>query len=576
MLHHYTSQKPVRLAALAALGLWLTFSSASFAQGPFPPAAGQPGSTAIHKDDPAFKAWANGYEIVRGWVNIADTSVYAGGSNRASFGHPSQALGPASGVSTEVVSLGDGGHITLSFSHPIVNGPGFDFAVFENSFSDTFLELAFVEVSSDGQRFVRFPATSLTPTNAQVGSFGTLDPTNIHNLAGKYRGGYGTPFDLSDLADSTGIDLNNIRFVRIVDVVGSIDPAFATYDAQGNIVNDPFPTPFASGGFDLDGVGLINIGLPYRISHFDDLNLAPDSYWNGSDGSGGFLSGSAFFVNTYDPNWFSWSGWAYSNMRDDTTAGWSNQHSAITAGGMGAGPDGGTNYALAYVSSDFMGNNDPIPVQVNFAGDSLFIANGLYVTNTTMAYLSMRDGDAFAKKFGGPGGNDPDFFVLNAFGIRQDGSHTDTLQFYLADYRFDDNSLDYIVNDWRWFDLSQLGPVKGLRFFLLSSDVGIYGINTPTYLAADNLSLALPASPVALPERPSARFAVWPNPFSDYINISGLAVRQVQLFDLSGRMHLELNGPVNGTIGTSALKPGAYVMRIVHQAGIETIRLLKK
>jgi hypothetical protein len=571
------SIRPIVRKSLLVKALFITlFHLQAFGQGPFPPAAGQPGSTAIHKDSPLFKTWAIGFELERGWVNIADTTVYAGGSNKASFGHPSSALGQASGISTEVVSLGDGGSITLTFSAPIINGPGFDFAVFENSFSDNFLELAFVEVSSDGSRFVRFPATSLTPYNTQVGSFGTIDPTNIHNLAGKYRGGFGTPFDLSDLADSSGLNINNIRFVRITDVVGSITPPFATYDAQGNIVNDPFPTPFTSGGFDLDGVGLINVGQSFRLSHFENLTLSPDSYWNGSDLSGGFTSGSAFFVNNYNPAWFSWSGWAYSNMRNDTTPGWTNQYSAITAGGMGAGSEGGTNYALAYVSSDFTGNNNPIPVQINFAGDSLFIAEGLYVTNTTMAALSMRDGDSFAKKFGGTSGNDPDFFILKAFGIKQDNSHTDTIGFYLADYRFEDNRLDYIVNQWRWFDLSELGPVKGLRFFLESSDVGMYGINTPTYFAIDNLSLSAPASPVALPEAKPKAYTVMPNPFTEYLKIAGPEPLFVQLVDLSGRTQLEMNVQNGSFIPTNHLKSGAYLLRIVYKGGTETHKLIKQ
>ncbi|MEO9257894.1 MAG: T9SS type A sorting domain-containing protein, partial [Crocinitomicaceae bacterium] len=106
--------------------------------------------------------------------------------------------------------------------------------------------------------FVRFPAYSETQTATQVNSFGIVEPTKIHNLAGKYQQGYGTPFDLDDLADSTGIDLNHITHVKIVDVVGSINPLYASYDALGRPVNDPFPTAFASGGFDLDAVGVLN------------------------------------------------------------------------------------------------------------------------------------------------------------------------------------------------------------------------------------------------------------------------------------------------------------------------------
>ena len=219
----------------------------------FAPAAGQPGSTAMAKDSSAFVAWATGGTITRGYQQIDDISL-----GLADHGTIEMAFGPADGVTTNVVSLGDGGQITLTFDRPIVNGEGNDFAIFENGLLDTFLELGFVEVSSDGEHFVRFPSYSETPTNVQVHSFGSVDPRNVHNLAGKYRVGFGTPFDLSDLADSTGIDLNNITHVRIIDVVGSINPAYASYDSQGRIINELFPTPFASSGFDLNGIGVIH------------------------------------------------------------------------------------------------------------------------------------------------------------------------------------------------------------------------------------------------------------------------------------------------------------------------------
>ncbi len=237
-----------------------TLGAGSVLAGPYAPAAGQPGSTAIAANDPSFVGWATGYTN----FNPGPMDISNPGLGLASYGSPVNALGPSdvdlsTGYTSPVVSLGDGGSITLTFAHPITNGPGADFAVFENSFSDNFLELAFVEVSSDGTNFVRFPAVSLTPTTTQVGAFGSLDPTNLNNLAGKYRGGYGTPFDLSDLTGLDAlVDLNNITEVRIVDVVGSINPLYASYDSQHNMVNDPWPTAYPSSGFDLDAVGVIN------------------------------------------------------------------------------------------------------------------------------------------------------------------------------------------------------------------------------------------------------------------------------------------------------------------------------
>jgi len=225
--------------------------------GQYAPAAGQIGTTAIRKDSSAIIAWATGVQITRGYINASNHSAVYGGSSFATFGTDNNALGQAEGNSTDVVSLGDSGIAIVTFQQPIKNGLGSDFCVFENGVAD-FLELAFVEVSSDGIHFVRFPAYSETQTTTQVSSFGIVDPTQIHNLAGKYLQGYGTPFDLDDLADSTGIDLNYITHVKIVDVVGSINPLYASYDALGRPVNDPFPTAFNSGGFDLDAVGVLN------------------------------------------------------------------------------------------------------------------------------------------------------------------------------------------------------------------------------------------------------------------------------------------------------------------------------
>ncbi len=234
-------------------GMWACLQA--WAQ--FPPPAGQPGTTAIYKDSLIFKSWATSCEVVRGYINISDTNATYNDLNHASYGVPEDATGPPDEF---VVSLGDGGTATLHFATPIGNGPGWDFAVFENSLSNDFLELAFVEVSTDGIRFVRFPATSLVQDTIQTPSFGNTDATKINNLAGKYRLFYGTPFDLAELKDSAGLNIQVITEVRIVDVVGCIQLPFVTYDAYGHKMNDPWPTPFNTGGFDLDAVGVISYG----------------------------------------------------------------------------------------------------------------------------------------------------------------------------------------------------------------------------------------------------------------------------------------------------------------------------
>lgn len=218
----------------------------------FAPAAGQPGSTAIHKDSSILVTWASSCIINRGPVNCSDPLAPL-----ASFGSSAAALGMADGL--DVVSLGDGGSALLDFSNqPFTNGSGWDFAVFENGFDNYFLELATVEVSSDGIHFVLFPPTSNTPDHVQTGTFDSLDASLLNNLAGKYRNRYGVPFDLDELAPDSILNKDTIRFIRIKDVCGCIDCPCATADHGGRIINDPFPTPFPECGFDLDAVGIIH------------------------------------------------------------------------------------------------------------------------------------------------------------------------------------------------------------------------------------------------------------------------------------------------------------------------------
>jgi len=259
----------------ASLLFVFAINSYLFAQ--YPPAAGQAGTTAIHADSSCFVEWAIHCTVNRGFVNVSDTNFVAGSSHRASFGAASDAIGKADNM---VVSLGDKGEALLTFQHPIVNGPGFDFAVFENALNDEFLELAFVEVSSNGIDFFRFPAFSLTQTDTQTSSFGATEAIKIHNLAGKYRALFGTPFDLDDLDDNPLLNKNHITHVKVIDVCGSIHPTYASYDFMGNIINDPFPTPFESSGFDLDAVGVIH---NTQTSLTNNTPLTVNLYPNPSD-----------------------------------------------------------------------------------------------------------------------------------------------------------------------------------------------------------------------------------------------------------------------------------------------------
>ena len=228
------------------------------------------------------------------------------------------------------------------------------------------------------------------------------------------------------------------------------------------------------------------------VVDFEDLSLSgSESHWSGTypvDGVGGtgeltsFYSRGVAFNNFSDGDWYFWEGFAYSNMSDTTTPGYTNQYSAHPGTGYDAGDD---IYSIGYV-----GYSTTPTVTFTDPTDVL----GGYFTNTTYAALAMLNGEGPAKKFGGPSGDDPDWFLLTITGKDAGGQVTNTVGFYLGDYRSEDNQLDYIVDNWQYVDLSPLGSVKTIEFTLSSSDVGAFGMNTPAYFALDHLTVPEPTA----------------------------------------------------------------------------------
>lgn len=224
---------------------------------------------------------------------------------------------------------------------------------------------------------------------------------------------------------------------------------------------------------------------------FDEFQLSPNSYYNGSDGAGGWGSQGVSFSNSYNASWGSWSGWAYSNVVDTTTIGFTNQYASYAGGGANGvgGVAIGQNYAIATGSR----------ATINLPTISLL--QSVDITNSTYAALSMANGDQFAKRFGGQTGNDPDWFqvTLRGYdGLDATGNQTGSVTVDLADYRFANNAQDYILDDWCTVDLSILTGVRSVRLEFASSDVGIYGMNTPAYVAMDNLRFSAVPEPTSL------------------------------------------------------------------------------
>lgn len=297
---------------------------------------------------------------------------------------------------------------------------------------------------------------------------------------------------------------------------------------------------------------------------FEELTLATaESFYNGSDEAGGFVSGGVTFGNKYNTQYSSWSGFAYSNTTDNTTAGFTNQYSAYP--GIGA-------------------NSSEIYAIYN-SGDTLYLPStgadlvSVELTNATYSYLSMKDGDAFAKQFGSAndangdpdGTNGEDFFFIRIYGHDGSDALVDSVDFYLADFRFADNAEDYIVDAWTSVDLSALIGVSYLTFDFHSSDIGTWGINTPMYFAMDNFVYNSNTTGVAQEEKSS--FAMYPNPTTHQLNIKGDAGTYV-IYDTNGGIVMHFQHAEFSKIDVSTLNSGIYFVKNTSTASVSTRKLI--
>jgi len=226
-------------------------------------------------DDGPVPTYAHGDGVplnsrgIAGWAKGLGPGGYERGPGAEAYTNPDRAIGPASGIATDVVVLGQGGSIVLDMGTPFGDTPGADFAVWENGIAVgnlVFLELGRVAVSSNGADFATFPVTARRDTAVRPGE--AVDPGLYDGFAGVHPVGTGIAFDLSKLSQTEEVtqgwvDLSKIQYVRITDVVGgkygeNEMVVAAEFDDQDppHPIYDPFPT-IGTAGFDLDGVAVL-------------------------------------------------------------------------------------------------------------------------------------------------------------------------------------------------------------------------------------------------------------------------------------------------------------------------------
>ncbi len=297
-----------------------------------------------------------------------------------------------------------------------------------------------------------------------------------------------------------------------------------------------------------------------QVADFENFLLSPNSAYSNSL-SLPFQSAGASFQYKWGGNYWS-GGFSYTNKYDSATAGFTNLY--------GVKPLKGYNNSNVYTVAQDGG-------VINLSAPSNTV-QGFYITNTTYAYKSMKLGDAFAKKFGGVSGNDPDFFKVTVKGFKNGILINDSVSFYLADFRFANNSLDYIVDTWQWVNTSTLGNIDSLKFFMYSSDIGNFGINTPLFFAMDNFTNT--SSTVGLNEQADVlNFSVFPNPFSNNLSLSLNSISElttIVISDVTGKIvcSSQLN-QLNTTINLDELQEGIYFLELMNGTHKSVKKIIK-
>lgn len=297
--------------------------------------------------------------------------------------------------------------------------------------------------------------------------------------------------------------------------------------------------------------------------NFESHDLSPESFDNGFAGLGDFNFGLVSFSNYYDVAWGSWNGFSISNMTDNTTAGWGNQYSAFPGSGRNS-----SNYGVYYPEGVIQSSSNAI-------------IDSFYISNSTFAGISMRDGDAFGKQFGSiyaadgttvDGTNGEDFFKVWVIAEDFFGAPKDSLEVFLADYRFVDNLQDYIVDSWIKVDVSSLGlACNKLSFRFESSDIGAFGINTPTYFVLDDAYYSLW---MGVDEVNPITIDVFPNPVNDIVSIKGengtITLKDVNGIQILSQEHFGIT-----TLNVNNLASGIYFIELISPNGKAISKIVK-
>ncbi len=306
---------------------------------------------------------------------------------------------------------------------------------------------------------------------------------------------------------------------------------------------------------------------------FETFTLSPNTAYSNTS-SVAFSTSSVSFQYQWHASFNYWSGgFSYTNKYDSAAI------VTSTPGLYGVKPLKGYNNSNTYV----IAQDKSI---INLSAPSTTV-DGFYITNSTYAYKAIRHGDAFARKFGdttgtGSGttiaqGSYPDFFKVTVKGYKNGTLKTDSIPFYLADYRFANNTQDFVISNWQWVNTNALGDVDSLKFYIYTSDHGSFGPNTPLFFGMDNFTVKYSTAGIGEFSLVN-KTKLYPNPIVNdlIINNPNNAELTIQLINMNGSIVKEEKINTSVRWDLTALSQGIYLVKVSDGANSITRKFIKQ
>lgn len=191
------------------------------------------------------------------------------------------------------------------------------------------------------------------------------------------------------------------------------------------------------------------------------------------------------------------SQWNYRTDIEGKTEGWwmtySNQCSvyntaSVDGSNKGAGADGSNTFAVINGYND--GNFNHSAASMSFSGGKEYVIEDLMYCPTSYLYGVMTNGSAYSTNPGMSLESVRGWFKMTVTGYDAAGNVTSTVDEYVADFRDSERKVE-IPTTWTPLNLTGLGKVNKIVFNFTGSDTGAYGMNTPAYMAIDNIKVRM-------------------------------------------------------------------------------------